>query len=146
MDKRAKERGVRGGGGGGLAKVDLACTTLSTTGGPLGKVNNQISNKSSARKPLEGSLRRRKSWRSDESQRMKWYETISCVAVDFGQGEVPVSSASTSLIFRPMRSIRKRIQPLWMLRPSLVHMMRGGGSPSTGHGSLTALPSRAICL
>lgn len=59
---------------------------------------------------------------------------------------VPVSSASTSLIFRPIRRIRKRIQPLWMLRPSLVHIMRGGGSPSTGHGSLMALPSRAVCL
>ncbi|KAG7277319.1 hypothetical protein CRUP_005853 [Coryphaenoides rupestris] len=59
---------------------------------------------------------------------------------------VPASSASTSLILRPSRRTRKRIQPLWMLRLSLVHMMSGGGSPSTGQGSLMALPSRALCL
>ncbi|TNN54626.1 hypothetical protein EYF80_035188 [Liparis tanakae] len=63
------------------------------------------------------------------------------------QGEmyVPASSGSTSLMRRPCCSTRKRVQPLWMLRPSLVHMMSGGGSPSTGHGSFMVRPRRTLC-
>ena len=38
-----------------------------------------------------------------------------------------------------------RVQPLWMLRLSLVHMMSGGGSPSTGQGSFMVRPRRTLC-
>lgn len=46
---------------------------------------------------------------------------------------------------RPCCRTLNRVQPLWMLRLSLVHMMSGGGSPSTGQGSFMVRPRRTLC-
>lgn len=58
---------------------------------------------------------------------------------------VPASSLSTSLIFSPCWSTRNRVHPLWMVRPSFIHIVRGGGSPSTGQRSLIVRPNLTDC-